>query len=95
MGATIAWKLAILELQSALLQRPAKLNLMSWEILQNRTRKALHFDFYKDHFGTNESIVKQVPFSVTALCKQSALQEPEFLNIMLCSPASVARGHSG
>jgi hypothetical protein len=91
-GATIAWKLAILELQSALLQRPAKLNLMSWEILQNRNRKALHFGFYKDHFGTNESIVKQVPFGVTALCKQSALQEPEFLNIMLCSPGECSAG---
>jgi hypothetical protein len=33
----------------------------------------------------NESIIKSIPFRVTALCKQSTLQEPEFLNIMLCS----------
>src|SRR6476620_6288373 len=94
-GATIAGKLAIPELQSALHQRPAKLNLMSWEILQNRNRKALPSRFYKNHFGINESIEKEVPFGVTTVCKQSALQEPEFLNIMLCSPGSVVRGHSG
>jgi len=33
----------------------------------------------------NEGIIKSIPFRVTALCKQSTLQEPEFLNIMLCS----------
>jgi CspA family cold shock protein len=85
MDATIAGKPAIPDLQSALPQWLAKLNLMSWRTCENRNRKAHLSNFYKDHFGTNESIVKQVPFGVTALCKQSALQEPEFLNIMLCS----------
>jgi hypothetical protein len=65
---------------------------MSWRSCENRNRKALPSNFYKDHFGTNESIVKQVPFGVIALCKQSALQEPEFLNIMLCSRRLVPRG---
>ena len=91
-GATIAGKLAIPELQSARRQRLAKLNLMSWRACENRNRKALPSNFYKDHFGRNESIVKQVPFGVTALCKQSALQKPEFLNIMLCSRRLVSRG---
>ena len=85
MDATIAGKQAIPELLSARRQRLVKLNLMSWRACANRNRKALPSNFYKYHFGTNESMVKQVPFGVTALCKQSALQEPEFLNIMLCS----------
>lgn|SRR5579871_4666796 len=91
-GATIAGKLAIPELQSARRQRLAKLNLMSWRACENRNRKALPSNFYKYHFGTNESLVKQIPFGVTSLCKQSALQEPEFLNIMLCSRRLVPQG---
>src|SRR5436305_6552557 len=91
-GATIAGKLAIPELQPAPRQWLAKLNLMSWRSCENRNRKALPSNFYKNHFGTNESVVKQVPFGVIALCKQSALQEPEFLNIMLCSPAACLAG---
>jgi hypothetical protein len=65
---------------------------MSWRACENRNRKALPSNFYKYHFGTNESIANQVPFGVTPLCKQSALQEPEFLNIMLCSRRLVPRG---
>jgi hypothetical protein len=65
---------------------------MSWRACENRNRKALPSNFYKYHFGTNESLVTQIPFGVTSLCKQSALQEPEFLNIMLCSRRLVPQG---
>src|SRR6185437_13786534 len=64
-------------------------------ILQNRNIKRLLPTFYKSHFGRNESLIKAVPFRVTARCKQSALQEPEFLNIMLCSRRLFRRAHSG
>src|SRR6185312_932693 len=83
--AAIACWPAIPGQQFAPFQWPAKLNLRSWRSCGNRNRKWLLSTFYKSHFGRNESLIKRVPFGVTPLCKQSALQEPEFLNIMLCS----------
>ena len=40
----------------------------------------------------NARIIKSLPFRVTALCTHSTLQEPEFLNIMLCSPVACPAG---
>ncbi|MGZ4841978.1 MAG: hypothetical protein ACXV5J_09550 [Candidatus Angelobacter sp.] len=62
------------------------------EILRNRNRNCLPSTFYKSHFGQIESLIKRVPFGVAELCKQSALQEPEFLNIMPCSRRFIPQG---
>src|SRR5215472_13439881 len=90
--ATKAWSLAIPGHHSAPFQWPAKLNLKSWRSWANRNRKWLLPTFYKSDFAGNESLIKRLPFGVSAWCKQSALQEPEFLNIMLCSRQLVVRG---
>src|SRR6476469_2173702 len=65
------------------------------EFLRNRNRRCLPPSCYKYHFEQNESLIKRVPLCGKALCKQSALQEPEFLNIMPCSRRFIPLGHLG
>jgi hypothetical protein len=62
------------------------------ESCKNRSRKRPVLIFYKSHFGRNEGSTKPVHFGVGPQCKQSALQEPEFLNIMLSARRLISPG---
>jgi hypothetical protein len=95
MDAARAWWQAILRLESALFQRLTKLNLMSWRSCENRNRKCRSYAVLKSHSAENESYATVFPFGVWRCLKQSALQKPEFLNIMPSSRRSSAQGAFG
>src|SRR5947207_14406986 len=62
---------------------------------KNRNRKRDSSTFYKSQWVINESPAKAFPLALWHTVKQSALQKPEFLNIMPSSRRSSRRAHSG
>jgi len=65
------------------------------EVPANRNRKRFPSAVLKGRRAGNESYPSGVPLWGLALCKQSALQKPEFLNIMPSSRRSPRRAHPG
>jgi|SRR5215831_2425344 len=63
--------------------------------LQNRSRKCSSSAVLKGLFAGSESYQTAFPLEVWRCAKQSALQKPEFLNIMPSSRRSPRRAHSG
>jgi hypothetical protein len=65
------------------------------EIPANRNRKGFLSVVLIGRLAGNESYQAVFPLVVWRCVKQNALQEPEFLNIMLCSAAVWRGAHSG
>jgi hypothetical protein len=62
---------------------------------KNRNRKRDSSTFYKSQLATNESSAMVFPLALWHTAKQSALQKPEFLNIMPSSRRIIPQGALG